>query len=179
MVTDTVTRKGIDAVNKATGDIDRDNPFSQVIGILEGNASSRQQRKPNQIDICDTTLPGNSLISQNNPSVSVSISPNSYDAGSNAASNPLIALVQLAYQTLLQANPKRQRIIIQNVGSTNLFIIFGIASSFNAKDATLYHVKIPSGQSYIDEQWVGRIDIVSDAGNGVVSAVETWRNQNI
>lgn len=178
MATDIVTRQGIDAVNKATSEIDNIDPFSQVRGILDGQATSRNQRK-GSVDICDTTLPANSNVSGANPSVVVSIGPNSYDAGSNAASNPLIQTVNLAYQLLIQANPARQRILLQNNATTNLFIILGNAASFGAKDSTLYHIKIPAGQTYIDEQWVGRIDIVSDAVNGVVSCVETWRNLNV
>jgi hypothetical protein len=174
--TSQVTQNGIDSVNSAIADVDNDNPFQAVADLLKGKASARDQRDTG-VDICETTLPGNSQPSQANPSIVVAIGPNSYDAGSNAASNPLQVPVGTSYVILTQANPKRQRFIVQNVGTTNLFIIFGNAASFSATNNN-YHIKIAAGQTYTDEMWVGRVDIVSDLAGGVVSFVENWRSQN-
>jgi hypothetical protein len=170
------TRTGIDIVNSAIAELDNENPFQEVSDLLKGRASARDQRDATA-DICETVLPGNSQPSQSNPSLVVAVGPNSYNAGANSASNPLQVPVGITYATLTQANLKRQRVIIQNVGTTNLFIIFGNSSSFGATNNN-YHVKIASGQTYTDEMWVGRIDIVSDLAGGVVSFVENWRSQN-
>ena len=158
---------------------DQGDPFAGVRQVLDGKATARQIRETGAIDICDAVLPANQLADSSKPSLLVSLSPNSSDSGANGASNPLIADVELIYQTILQANPKRQRFVVQNNGGTGLYIILGAAASFGASSSALYHVKIATGDIYIDEMWVGRVDIVSDAPAGKVSAFELFRQLNV
>jgi hypothetical protein len=154
-------------------------PFSQVRQVLDGKATIRPIREAGAIDICDAVLPPNQLADSSKPSLLVSLSPNSSDSGANGASNPLIASIGLTYITILQANPKRQRIFIQNNGGTGLYLVLGSAATFGASSSALYHIKIPTGTTYIDEMWVGRVDIVSDAPGGLVSAFELFRQLNV
>jgi hypothetical protein len=174
-----ITRDGIDQVNQAVADVDNAHPFAEVQKVLDGIATAREQRGTSPLDICDAILPANQFADNSKPSLLVSISPNSFDEGASGISNPLIAAVQTGYQLALQANPKRQRLFVQNGGGTGLYIIFGSAATFGAVDSTLYHAKIAVGETFIDEMWVGRIDIVSDAPGGKVSIWEMWRTLNV
>jgi|SRR5215469_1206124 len=174
-----LTRVGIDDVNQNIANIDNSDPFAQVKQTLDGQASARQLRGQGEPDVCDTTLPGNSIVDQTHPALVVALSPTGHNQGLEQSSNPVVSLIQTTYQNILQANPARRRLLVQNTGTSNLYLIFGKASNFTAPFTTqfsIYHVKIAAGDTYIDELWRGRVDIVSDASNGVAAYSEYWRS---
>lgn len=184
--TNSTTQAGIDKVNAALSQDNRNDPFAQVKNILDGEATVRAQRKGTNNDICDSYLPGNTVADSNHPALVVALSPNSSDGGLEEASAPVVnsAVNSVAYINLFQPNPSRRRMTIQNNGSTGIYIVFGRAQTFlqtptqQASPFTVYHIKLTPNAIYIDDAWRGRVDIVSDGAGGVVSATEFWRAQN-
>ena len=182
-VTGSQTQQGIDAANRAAGTIDDQDPFSEVAEIIAGKAAIRKSRSTPGPDLCDCTIPGNTVPTTDDPALVIAISPNSADQGMNTATNPFITTLNafsvVGYQRFLQANPGRQRFIIQNTGSSNLFVVFGKADQFGADITTKNHMKIVPGATYIDDGYRGRIDLASDAAGGTVSVIEFVRQQNV
>lgn len=176
-----VTRVGIDDVNQNIADIDNSDPFAQIKSTLDGIATSRAQRQAGGPDVCDAVIPGNVIADSNHPALVVDLSPNGHNQGLEQVSNPIVAQFQTTYVTVLQANPARRRLVVQNTGTTGIYLIFGQASKFTsgvAQQFTIYHIKIASGATYVDELWRGRVDLVSDAANGVAAVSEYWRSTN-
>jgi len=176
---DPVTRVGIDSINSSIADIDNSDPFAQIQLTLDGQANARKLRPQGSPDICDAMLPGNLVADSNHPALVVALSPNGHEEGLEQSSNPVVSQFQTTYVNVLQANPGRRRLIVQNTGTTGIYLIFGKASNFTsglAQQFTIYHVKIASGSTYVDELWRGRVDLVSDAANGLAAVSEYWRS---
>ena len=78
--------------------------------------------------------------------------------------------------TLLAANALRKRLILQNVGTTRILILFGAGSA----SASNYHIALPAGGNsndgssapYVDQLWTGAIQAISSAAGGSVQAME-------
>ena len=77
---------------------------------------------------------------------------------------------------LLAANALRKKLILQNVGTTKIWILFGAGTA----SAVNYHIALPAGGTandgscpvYIDEMWQGAIQAISSAAGGSVQAME-------
>lgn len=77
---------------------------------------------------------------------------------------------------LLAANPDRKRLILQNVGTTKIFVLFGSGTASSSN----YHVALPAGGTsndgssplYVDELWTGAIQAISSAVGGAIQALE-------
>jgi hypothetical protein len=183
-VTDPVTQVGIDQVNDAGRAASQIDPFANISGILEGKNTARVQR-PRTADLCDAVLPGGAIPSTSDPALNVTISPNSFTEGSNQVSQPFVTTPPLfvnvsSFIAALQANPSRQRFMIQNLsGTANLFLIFGKASQFGGNITTAFHFKLVPGQTLVDDLWNGRIDLVADASGGTISVSEFTRVTNV
>jgi len=173
---------GIDAVN-ASAARDATNAFDDIEGLLEGKSTARPARGVSLDDLCAAIVPPNQIPSQAQTSIAVSVSPNSWDDGSNLASVPGIIAVPAFVSTVpfvnvAQYNTQRTRLVIQNLGSGNLFVIFGKAAQYGGNITTNYHLQVASGQVYFDDQWQGRIDVASDSGCSI-SVVELARAVNV
>lgn len=78
--------------------------------------------------------------------------------------------------TLLAANALRKRLILQNVGTTKLWILFGSGTP----SASNYHIALPAGGTandgssppYIDTMWLGEVQAIGSAGGGQCGAAE-------
>lgn len=173
---------GIDDVNRASV-ATMETAFDDVESFIEGKATSRVGRGTSVGDICDALIPANTVPSPGNPSLVVSLSPNSWDDGANVATAPAAQVIGvfgpgIAYFAVAQLNIGRQRILIQNNGTGNLFIVFGKASQFNADVTTRFHMRITPGQTYFDDSWQGRVDVASDTGT-TISVAEFTRAKNV
>ena len=174
----------IDQVNQISQNEKNIDPFSEIGPILDGQSTSRQPRKGSGLDICDAVIPANTIPSTDNPSVVVAISPDSFGQQSNLATNPRVQTITAyaspsSYVTVAQANQSRQRLILQNVGSSgNIFVIFGKATQFGGDITSFYHLIIQPGDTYIDDSWVGRVDVSSDSGASL-STIEFTRQLNV
>jgi hypothetical protein len=177
------SQPGVDAVNQAIK-ANSGNAFDDVESVLSGNTTARQARRPMSAgDLCDAIVPPNNVVSSAKASLAVSISPNSWNNGGNQTTAPLLITIAafgatVPYEPYAQFNTSRTRLMIQNLGSGNLFIVFGKASQFNADITTKYHMKIAAGQTYFDDQWQGRIDVASDSGTQF-TIIEFTRAQNV
>jgi hypothetical protein len=77
---------------------------------------------------------------------------------------------------LLASNSSRKRMILQNVGTTRLFILFGAGTA----SAVNYHIALPAGGNtndgsspvYSDTLWQGAVQAISSAAGGSVQALE-------
>lgn len=78
--------------------------------------------------------------------------------------------------TLLAANNSRLKFLLQNVGTTKIWVLFGAGTP----SSSLYHIALPAGGTandgscpiYIDTMWVGLIQAISSGAGGSCSAVE-------
>jgi hypothetical protein len=77
---------------------------------------------------------------------------------------------------LLAANTSRKRLILQNVGTTRVYILFGAGTASSSN----YHISLPAGGNandgsspiYSDTLWTGAIQAISSAAGGEVQAME-------
>lgn len=77
---------------------------------------------------------------------------------------------------ILQANPQRKGLMIQNTGTTIIKLTFGAT----VPTATAYHVALRastgaddgSGGVYSDDSWVGVVNALSSAGGGTLVVTE-------
>jgi hypothetical protein len=77
---------------------------------------------------------------------------------------------------LLAANSNRKRMILQNVGTTRLYILFGAGTA----SAANYHIALPAGGNtndgssppFVDTLWTGAVQAISSASGGSVQASE-------
>ena len=167
----------IDRVNEAGFSSDAD-PFSDVQKILEGRATARDIRGVSG-DPCKAVLPPHAVPDGSEYTIPVSVSPSSYGMSTNAASLPQVQPIGTAYETVAQFNPGRMRILIQNVGTTTLYVIFGNASQVGGDTVTKYHAQILPNATFIDDMWQGRVDIASGAVGGKASIVEFSRTGQV
>jgi hypothetical protein len=78
--------------------------------------------------------------------------------------------------TLLALNALRKRLILQNVGTTKIFILFGAGTPSSSN----YHIALPAGGTtndgsspvYIDTMWTGQVQAIGSAAGGSVQAAE-------
>jgi len=174
--------QAIDAVNRAAP-LNAGNAFDNIESILEGNTTARPARYTELSDLCAAIVPPNTVPDASHASLAVSLTPNDWNDGSNQASPPQVltiaAYASIAnWQTVAQLNIGRTRLLIQNTGTGNLYLVFGKASQYNANITTSYHLKITPGQTYFDDSWQGRVDMVSDSGT-TASVAEFSRAQNV
>jgi len=176
------SQPGIDAVNQAAP-ATADTAFEDVGPILQGKTTARPDRHTSLEDLCDALVPPSNVPDGSHTSLAVSISPNSWSDGANQASAPGIIAIGIfggavIYQSVAQLNIGRIRLVIQNVGTGNLFVVFGKAAQYGADTTTKYHIKIAPGQTYFDDSWQGRVDVTSDTGTSI-SVIEMARAQNV
>lgn len=77
---------------------------------------------------------------------------------------------------LLAANSSRKRMVLQNVGTTKLYILFGAGTASSSN----YHIALPAGGNtndgsspvYSDTLWTGAIQAISSGAGGSVQAME-------
>jgi hypothetical protein len=174
----------IDVVNANSGI--SESPFADVKAVIDGASSARPQLLRPSLDLCDAVIPGNNVPTTNNPALVVALSPNSFDENINQASQPFVQdipafVTSSTYQTVLQNNPARRRLMIQNVNkdTTPLFVIFGKATQFNGDVTANYHMQITPGQTYIDDRYVGRVDVVGGAADVKIAVTEFTRSKNV
>lgn len=172
----------IDAVNQAAPTTDS-NAFDDIESILKGNTTARPARGTELSDLCAALVPPNTVPDASHASLAVSLTPNDWNDGSNQASTPIVLTIAAyasiaSWQTVAQLNTGRTRLLIQNVGSGNLFLVFGKASQYAANITTIFHLKVAPGQAYFDDSWQGRVDMVSDSGTSATVA-EFARAQNV
>jgi len=175
-------QQGIDAVNQAAPST-ADNAFDEIENILKGKTTARSARGVSLEDLCSALVPPNTVPDASHASIAVSLTPNDWNDGTNQASPPQVLTVAAyasiaSWQTVAQLNTGRTRLLIQNVGTGNLFLVFGKASQYAANITTTYHMKVAPGQTYLDDAWQGRVDMVSDAGTSA-SVAEFTRAQNV
>lgn len=95
---------------------------------------------------------------------------------SNTVSAAGPAAIGTSSAQLLAANAARKRLILQNVGTTKIFILFGAGTA----SAVNYHIALPAGGNandgsspmYIDSVWTGAIQAISSGAGGEVQAME-------
>jgi hypothetical protein len=76
----------------------------------------------------------------------------------------------------LAANSSRKRLILQNVGTTKIWILFGAGAASSSN----YHIALPAGGTsndgsspiYSDTLWTGAIQAISSAAGGSLQAEE-------
>jgi hypothetical protein len=77
---------------------------------------------------------------------------------------------------LLAANASRKRLILQNAGTTKIWVLFGSGTA----SSTNYHLALAAGGTsndgsstpYIDQLWTGAVQAISSAAGGSIQAVE-------
>lgn len=145
--------------------------------LLAGGRTSQPNRAD---DIPAPPLPsiksGYQRVSPGDPGTVVLIHPNSDSC--ETCSAPLISGVPIfsaatGFQVAIGPNPLRREVTIRNVGTTNLFLIFGVAAILTIADITThYHMNLAPGEAWSSDLWRGEIDVSSDANGGLVSAFE-------
>lgn len=91
-------------------------------------------------------------------------------------STPAQTTVSNAAGTLLVANRGRRGLLIQNTGTTVIYLVLGSATP----TATVYHVALAActaandgtGGIYNDDSWVGPVQAISSAVGGTVVITE-------
>lgn len=94
---------------------------------------------------------------------------------STTASAPSRQTIGGTAASILASNSSRKRCMIQNVGTTVLYLAFGATPT-----TTNFHLSLPAGgsagdgtsPSYSDDLWKGAIEAISSAAGGFVQVVE-------
>jgi hypothetical protein len=97
---------------------------------------------------------------------------------SSVATSPLQSTIGGTQGQAAAANPKRKRIIIQNTGTTVLYVGYG--DNTLTLTTSNYHVALKAcgvandGTSppLVDEMWAGAVQILSSAGGGTYVLTE-------
>ena len=130
------------------------------------------------VDPIDTPAAGDLVVvaTDNKRNLKVSGTFSATPVTSATVNSPGPTTVGTISTTLLAANATRVKVILQNVGTTKIFILFGagVASDTN------YHIALPAGGTandgssplYVDVTWIGAIQAISSAAGGSVQAVE-------
>jgi hypothetical protein len=97
-------------------------------------------------------------------------------AGSSTATTPVQTPVGTGVAQLLAPNSSRRRLLVQNTGTTVLYLSLGPT----APTTTAYHVALAacssaddgSGGTYVDEMWGGVVRATSSASGGTCVVTE-------
>lgn len=107
--------------------------------------------------------------------VTVSGSVTTTPVTSSTATSPAVNTVDGTAETVLAANSSRKRFMLQNVGTTKIYIAFGATPT-----TSNYHLALPAGGSqndgsspvYTDEMWTGNVQAISSAAGGLLQITE-------
>lgn len=171
---------GIDEVNQASVPTS-ETVFDDVQSLIDGSATARPVRKAGASDICDTIIPPNTLPSPGNAGIASIASPLSWGEGLNQSTIPAVQSYDVAqgFVPVAQFNTSRNRLMIQNIGTGYVYVIYGNAQAVKGNIATAYHFRIAPGDTLSDDSWQGRVDIAVDADGTLVSVVELSRVINV
>lgn len=171
---------GIDEANQASVQTSA-TVFDDVQSLIDGSATARPVRKAGASDICDTIIPPNNLPSPGNAGIVSVLSPLSWGEGLNTATIPAVQSYDVAqgFVSVAQFNTSRNRVMIQNIGTGNVYVIFGNSQAVNGDITNAYHFLIAPGETMSDDSWQGRIDIAVDADGTLVSVTELSRVINV
>ncbi len=94
---------------------------------------------------------------------------------SETCSAPSVVVVGTSAVVLLAENFQRKRCVLQNVGTTRIYLAFGAVPTGDA-----FHVALPAGGTsgdgssppWVDELWTGQIQAISSAAGGEVAVAE-------
>lgn len=94
----------------------------------------------------------------------------------NTASTPAQTAVGAGAGTILNANALRTGMVIQNTGTTIIYLSMGAT----APTVTAYHVALAActagddgkGGIYVDDTWTGIVKAIGSAGGGTVVITE-------
>jgi hypothetical protein len=94
---------------------------------------------------------------------------------SNTATAPAGNTIDGTAETVLAANANRKRLILQNVGTTRIYVAFGATPT-----TSNYHLALPAGGSqndgssapYLDTLWIGDVQVISSAAGGLLQVTE-------
>jgi len=130
------------------------------------------------VDPSDTPSDGSLAVValDNARRLKVSGSFSSTPVQSNTVTSPGPVTVGASSVQLLAANSSRKRLILQNVGTTKIWVLLGAGSASSVN----YHIALPAGgtandgssEPYIDTMWTGAIQAISSAAGGSVQALE-------
>lgn len=103
---------------------------------------------------------------------SVTVTPTT----STAASVPAQTVVGTTAAQVLAANASRKRVMLQNVGTTRIYIAYGSTNP----TTSAFHVALPAGgsagdgssQMISDDMWQGAIRAISSAAGGLLVVTE-------
>jgi hypothetical protein len=133
----------------------------------DGTAAGAYQASSGDMEPLNLDSSGNLLVAG-----SLTITPTQ----SNTVSTAGPTTVGTSSTQLLAANAARKRLILQNVGTTKIWILFGAGSASSSN----YHIALPAGGTtndgsspiYVDTMWTGAIQAISSAAGGSVVAEE-------
>lgn len=131
--------------------------------------------QPNSV-IGAVTPGGLAAALQLDPSGNLKVNTQAQGGESQTVTAPDIVTVGAAAVQLLAANVLRMRLVLQNVGTTVIYILFGNGTP----SASNYHIALRAGGTsadgssppWVDTMWVGAVQAVASANGGACSVAE-------
>jgi hypothetical protein len=156
----------------------------QVQQVLKGQRTSQPNRADNPDVSCPDVAPGFTAPTNSQKALVVTVSPNSPGSLSTTITEPVgqVLISDTIPQVLAQANLNRSEMIIQNTGTTVIYLIFGIAPGgpANATQGIRYHVALApgaaahdgTGATWVSDLWKGQVSAFAAVGGGQLAISE-------
>lgn len=147
--------------------------------ILQGNKTGNPNRADDPNIACPDICPGNQAPTPGMKSLVVTISPNSPTNQSNTVNDPVGQVGPIsasAPEPVLQANPNRLEVTIQNTSTDVVYLIL----TQNKGTLVNYHIALAAcstagdgtGGTWISDLWKGPVFALSSTGAGTLAVTE-------
>lgn len=162
--------------NQANTETDITQSVNQV---LQGNKTVNPNRADDSGLNCADICPGNQAPTSGMKALVVTISPNSPTNQSETVNDPVGQVGPISATTptlILQANPSRLEVLIQNTSTDVIFLILtqnkGSLTNFHIALAASSSANDGTGGIWISDLWKGPIYALSSTGAGTLAVTE-------